>query len=217
MSPDDDTSHGPLVTLTGTLEIDRLPSGKRFQGTWLLRPDSPPLLLSYRPIEEHLDLAGQHVIVTGRHHTPSPEVQQVNARHFTLETLTPHPDTELEDSARKPSLPPAPLLQPSDDLGAMHGRWVHVQGTALEGTPLPSSTFYRAPIALIDGSTTLLLTLNEREHSARWLPLVGQEVTVLGKLWIEETPPSHLSGPNLICAGHVIQCGSKEPETPSDP
>ena len=205
MEPSYEPSYSEPVTLTGVLEVDRLPSGKRFQGTWLLRDHASPLLLSYRPIEEHLHLVGKRVVVTGRHKTLSPNVQQVSADHFELATLTIHPEEKAPSMESTSSIPPAPLLEPESDLSAMHGRWVHVQGVALDATH-DTSSFFTVPLQLSDGTTVLLLTLNDTEYSSSWQPLLGQDVTVLGKLWIVSGEEAQLSGPHHICAGHVTAC-----------
>jgi hypothetical protein len=59
--PDDETSvpdleptYGPDMECEGRYEVDPIPGGKRFQGSWLILDDGTRYVLSYRPHPDHM-------------------------------------------------------------------------------------------------------------------------------------------------------------------
>ncbi|CAN0342949.1 unnamed protein product, partial [Laminaria digitata] len=132
--------------------IDRIPGGKRFQGSWLLLPGGRALLLSYRPIPEHFDLVGKRVVATGRHYSNPPHIQQISADHFELHAIKPAPG--VSPITPKPDTLPIPdRVRDASEFRAMLGRWVQVTGTLRGPAPEQDGGFWiDIQLAMEDGT-----------------------------------------------------------------
>ncbi len=205
-------SYSEPVTLTGILDMDRLPSGKRFQGTWLITDtNQPPLLLSYRPIKEYFHLIGHAVTVTGRHKTLSPNVQQVDAHHFDADSITPTHQDQLT-TAHLDALPPAPLIDPTQGISQWNHRWVHIHGTP-QALEQENNSIFKDVTLTTTSKVSFTLSLNQAEYKQHWLPLVGKQSTILGKLITTDDPKVFiLSGPHLMCEGSLNACPTPSPK-----
>ncbi len=193
---------GPEVTLEGTLEMARLPSGKRFQPTYLIKPDGKILLFSYRPMPEHFHLVGQKVSVTGRHKVFHENVQSVGGDHFTLETIEPIdrniPIPELDAPPRTPLL--TTLEQGKEKLDK---RWVHVHGT-FKGAKKTDGSWLEVSFVMKAGGT-LFITLANSTYEREWKAHEGKKVTVTGELYFDGAK-ALLTTPVHLCEGHQVQC-----------
>ena len=68
--------------VSGVIEIDPQPGGKKFQGVWLVQDDTSKLLLAYRPYGWLKAFEGETVRVSGERYQP--EGQSIGADHFRV-------------------------------------------------------------------------------------------------------------------------------------
>ena len=89
---------------------------------------------------------------------------------------------------------------------ARDGRWARVVATLREVVPRPDDGTFEARLALGDGSRATV----ERAmlgNLDRWKPLVGREVTVVGRLRVVSPKTILVEDRTAICAGRVERCG----------
>ncbi len=79
-----------MLTFRATLEIDKEPGGKRFQGVWLVREDGERWVVDYRARDHWKPFEGATVEAVGR--TWSPQGQAISATHFRVHSLRVKPD-----------------------------------------------------------------------------------------------------------------------------
>lgn len=88
MSPPPPIEHhdAPRDSFVATLEIDAEPSGKRFQGVWLVH-GGERWVVDYRARELWAPFEGLEVRVTGETWTPDPRAQAIDKQHFKVARL----------------------------------------------------------------------------------------------------------------------------------
>lgn len=191
--------------MEGFLDMERLASGKRFQGTWIHLDAGEPLLLSYRPVPEYFGFVERRVVFTGERYEP--RGQAVGAQHFRIATIELAPGETPYDPVPA-TLPKPPVLRDRASLRARHGRWVQVVGTLMPGKALPkdgSLETMETSIRLQDGS--LVMSRTAKSYYERdWRALEGQVVTSLGKLHIDHGA-LRLGYASSVCPGEVDGCG----------
>jgi len=72
-------------TLDVEVSIDKAPSGKKFQGVWLVQEDGSRWIVSYRSTPLWRIYDATRVTVTGE--TYEPDGQSIDAAHFRVDTL----------------------------------------------------------------------------------------------------------------------------------
>jgi len=205
--PRTETTYGEECVLEGRYEVDALPGGKRFQGTWLVLEDGRRFVLSYRPDPKRFGFIHKRVRVRGRPYQPGVDTQHISADHFQVMTMdlapgeTPWPEPPL-------TIPAPPLVQRGDQLAAAP-RWVSVAGRLVSVEKVPDEYFGRAMVRLDDDTAVIVepVTLSE------WDIHIGQVVTVTGPLrrrGEDEEPrgyPYELGRPHAVCPGIRPGCG----------
>lgn len=196
-------TYGEQVTLEGFYDVDRVASGKRFQGSWLILDDGSKLLLSYRPQPQYLAWIERRVQVTGRPYTPGYNTQHVSADHFELESMALLEGETARDPA--PSAVPAPprATNPAE-LEARVGRWVEIYGV-LSDVAEEDTYFVQGRVTLADGTVV-------KVHGAKsqWTEHDGKAVTVTAKL-VHGDGDFDLAFSNAVCPGDVPECGVSRP------
>jgi hypothetical protein len=187
------------------LDMDRLEGGKRFQGTWLEKPNGERLLVSYRLVPEYFRFVEKRVLVTGDPYRPGAHEQHIDATHFTVKSIDLAPGETPYDPPPQ-ELPPPPLVTKRAELETRLDRWIEVQGNLRSAGKHADDDWCDAIITLPD-TTELTTQIYFTEMESTWKPLVGQPVTVLGKLFREDGKLK-LSGP-AICPGTTRGCGMK--------
>jgi len=76
----------PAQSLSVKVAIDAEPSGKKFQGVWLVRDDGERWLVAYRPLPLWKIYEGVAVNITGAVYQP--DGQSISATHFRVDTLS---------------------------------------------------------------------------------------------------------------------------------
>lgn len=161
-------------------EVDRVPGGKRFQGSWLLLGSGERLLLSYRPLPGYFHLLGKRVIATGRHKTHAPHEQQIGADHFELSSMEAAPG-EAPITPKPVQLPSPPHVKTRAEFRAHFGRWVRIHPTFTGlATPQEDSRWLRLGLKLEDGSALEVHT-STSDYEKSWRPLAGKQLTLLGE------------------------------------
>ncbi len=188
-----------------TVEIDRVPGGKRFQGTWLIRDDGRIHVVSYRPKPEWFGFVGKRVMVAAVDNNPPAHAQQIGADHVAVI------DIKLVDNVPAPSpalstLPAAPWVATADALAKLEHRWVSV---AVLAPPQPTACDGWCDVALtLDGGGGIVTT---RESASTWERSfkghVGELVTVVGRVSLEAGKP--FIGTAAVCPGRVETCGAR--------
>jgi len=185
-------------SVEGTLEIDRVAGGKRFQGTWLLRDDGGDYVLSYRPDPELFRFVGKRVFAIGQPYRPGPEEQHVEAQHFKLITMVLAPgETPWEPAPTE--LPPPPRVGTAAGLAAMARRWVVAEGTLTdEWTPDEVGGSGTARLRLDNGEVSV--TVTETAWRDVWAPLIGKEVDVTARVHLTDADKLALGSANTIAS-----------------
>jgi hypothetical protein len=202
------------VTFEARLDIDRLAGGKRFQGTVLYLDSGQVLVAAYRPIPRYFEFVDKRVVVTGRHYMPSPDVQHVSGLHFSIESIKLAPG-ETPYDPKPVELPTPASVRRGDQLEPLHRRWVQLFARLDAGRLKPDDYWSDVVLKLADG-VPVSATVYQTSFKNKWKPLIGREVTVIGKLAVEGPEGQRryaLQGPLSICRGKVPRCGM-EPVAP---
>ena len=179
--PDLESDVGKTIHLEGRYEVDPIPGGKRFQGTWLVLDDGSRYLISYRPVPDHFCFLDKRVRVQGKPYLPGRDVQHMGATHLAVESIDlaagevpyAHPPTEL---------PLPPLVQSRHDLSALDGQWARIVGVVSAVRDDPDGPLGLAYIRLADGCE--LLARNALR--SRWESHIGKSVKVTSRIrWLE--------------------------------
>ncbi len=199
-----------IVRFEARLDMERLPAGKRFQGTILYREGRSDLVVSYRPMEEYFRFVDKRVVVEGYHYSNPPHVQQIMADHFAITAVELAPGETPRDPIPT-TLPVPPWVRTGPEVAARAQRWAQCAGTLTEARKNPDDDWCKARLTLADG-TQLEATLYISTLKAEWEPLVGRAVTVLGR--IGEAPIDGVwpfASPTAVCEGEVSGCGMPGP------
>jgi hypothetical protein len=165
------------VRLEGRYEVDPVPGGKRFQGSWLVLDDGSRYVIAYRPVAAHFAFIDKRVVIHGRPYMPGADTQHMGAQHLQVDTIElAEGETPYTSPPAEPPLPP--LARSIADLSPRRGRWVRVVGRLETVEDDPDSYLGLAVLRLADGS----------QLRARYVPkaafrrYVGQMVTVISRL-----------------------------------
>lgn len=208
--PDIEPAYGPVMQCEGRFEIDPIPGGKRFQGSWLVLDNGKRYVVSYRPVAKYFPFVDKRVYVTGRPYTPGRDTQHMMAEHFQVDTMelvpgeTPYAETPVE-------CPAPPLLHTVDEITACDGRWGQVVGQLLALEDDPDTYFNIAHLQLEDGTIIIARYASEQ----MWKPYIGSTITVMSRIEVitSETAPAEgkcrvaLIGWYALCPGTVERCG----------
>ena len=203
--PDIEPTYGPNIRCEGRYEIDPIPGGKRFQGSWLVLDDGTRYVLSYRPTPEYFRFVDKRVQVTGRSYTPGRDTQHIHAKHFQLQNIELAPgETPRTDNLDQ--VPAPPLLYTMDEIRKRVGTWGQVVGelTALEDDV--NTHFETAYLKLKDA--TKIAARYAAAHL--WRPYMHKLITVMSRIeTVEESGHRKviLSGWYALCSGVVNRCG----------
>ena len=195
----------PTPGFEALLDIDRLESAKRFQGTWLEKPNGERLLVSYEPVTDYFRFVERRVVVTGETFMPEPYTQHVDATHIKVTSIR-LADGETPHDPEPQSLPPPSLARTKAELTARIGRWVEVQAVLRSATKHADDDWCDA-VLLLDDGTELASSMYVTDLETTWKPLVGQRVTAMGKLKMQDG--LQLLGPPALCPGEKHGCGMK--------
>ncbi|MBN2433125.1 MAG: hypothetical protein JXQ27_16760 [Acidobacteria bacterium] len=202
-----ETRTGEECELEGRYEVDALPAGKRFQGTWLVLDDGRRFVLSYRPDPERFEFLDKRVRVRGRPYQPGSDTQHIRARHLQVTSIALAPgETAWPEPPR--TIPAPPLVRRKAELDVAP-RWVSLVGRLATAEEVPDEFFGRAVMQMEDETRVVVepITVNE------WQAFVGQVITVTGPLrrrGEDEGPGGflfELGRPHVICAGVRPGCG----------
>ncbi len=211
--PDLEPTFGPEMQCEGRYEVDPIPGGKRFQGTWLVLDDGTRYVLGYRPVPEYYALVDKRVIVTGCPYNLGRDTQHILASHFQVTSMglapgeTPYAEPPTE-------LPAPPLLRTEDDVYARGGRWGQVVGRLIALEDDPDTYFNNAQLQLEDG----VIIVARYAAEGQWKPYIGSLITVMSRI---EVIPSNavsaddkcrvvLSGWYAVCPGVENRCGMQD-------
>jgi hypothetical protein len=182
--PDDETSvpdleptYGPDMECEGRYEVDPIPGGKRFQGSWLILDDGTRYVLSYRPHPDHYRFVDKRVRVMGRPYTPGRDTQHMLAKHFQIISIALAPG-EIPYAEPPTTLPSPPLLRTERELNARAGQWAQVVGRLIALEDDPDSHFHTACIELEDGGKITALYAAK----GQWEPYLGSTITVTSRI-----------------------------------
>ncbi|GIW72287.1 MAG: hypothetical protein KatS3mg102_1829 [Planctomycetota bacterium] len=188
----------------GRLEIDPVPGGKHFQGTWLVLDGGERLVIDYRPVPEYFRYLERRVVVRGRTWWPPPEVQHIGARHLEVHEIAPAPGEQpLEPPPAE--LPAPPHVTDAAGARARLGRWAQVVGT-LELLPAERDNpwWRRAALTLADGTRIEVESAPAPEAER----LAGGLVTAVGRLRADpQTGQPRMEHARALCPGHAARCG----------
>ncbi len=202
---DVEPTYGETVTWTATLDMDRFPGGKRFQGVWLHPEGSDrAYVLSYRAGETWFPFVEKKVVVTGRPWWPGRDTQHIGADHFEVTTID-LAEGELPWDPVPTQVPEPPTATSAAAVAERGlGHWVRVIATleALEPDP-------RWPPAVLRLSDKTALRL-EAVRGADAKPLLGQTVTAMARIGRDERGELVLAAPVAICAGDTARCAMEE-------
>jgi hypothetical protein len=192
--PDEDPVPAPqgVETFTGRLEIDPVPQGKRFQGTWLHTDDGDSFVMGYRPVEEYYPFVGRRVVVHGEQVFHPPEVQQISARHLRVDSIELAPGEEPREVIDG-LLPAPPVVEDIAGLAEFQSRWVQLVGEL--SLPEEGDAF----LTLAEGSLVRLRYSRRSDLEGHQ----GQLTTVVG---IVENPET-LTAIVAACPGRAERCG----------
>jgi hypothetical protein len=184
-----------------------VPGGKRLQAATIVLPDRTRLVRAYRPVPEELAFVDRRVVAVGRvfRDAGAPaELQQVRAPHFRPERIALAPGEAPQPLGVPPELPAPPVVATGAELDARDDRFVQAWGRLTALTPHDEDPRWaNAALALGDGAEVRVRAVAR----ARWAPLLGGEVTVVGRAGQAEAgAPRTLAGRTTICAGHVPRC-----------
>lgn len=200
--------NGERVVVEGLYDVDRL-GGKGGNLTWIILADGTRISRAYGAVPKELGLIEKQVRAIGRITAgpPDSKLQALMAPHLQVESIA------LSSGAPEPiaALPAPPLASAAPGLAARVDRWVSIAGTLdrLEPPTSASSGRVDAILRLADGA----LVRVEGAVEARYKPLVGKPVTVLGHLSMEKGSPGAyaidlvIRGKNAVCAGVEARCG----------
>jgi hypothetical protein len=209
-TPDVEPSYGPVTRFEGRYEVDPIPGGKRFQGTWLVQEDGVRYVMSYRPVPEYFPYADKRVIVIGRPYQPGRDTQHMLAAHLQVLSIELAPG-EISDTDIPTELPAPPLLRTAEDVFMRDGKWGQIVGRLVALEDDPDTDFSTAYIQLEDGTH---LTARYAAPS-QWQSYLGSTLTVMSRI---EVVASHqnsadakrkvvLTGWYAVCPGVVDRCG----------
>lgn len=208
--PDLEPTFGPVMHCEGRYEVDPIPGGKRFQGSWLVLDDGKRYVLGYRPITEYYPFVDKRVIITGRPYSPGRDTQHVLASHFQVASMELAPG-EVPYAESPTKLPAPPLLRTADAIYARDGRWGQVVGRLIALEDDPDSYFNNAQLQLQGG--TIIVARYAAE--GLWRPYIGSTITVMSRVEVMATEVvsadgkcgAVLTGWYAICPGVVERCG----------
>lgn len=202
---DVEPTYGAPVTVSGRIDVDRFPGGKRFQGVWLHGAGGGgSYVLAYRPVERLLPFVDKRVVVTGRPWWPGRDVQHIMADHFEV-TEVALADDELPWDPVPTEVPEPPTAASTAALAERGvGRWVRVVATleAIEA----GQRWPPAVLRLSDQSTLQVEAVRAGDAE----PLLGQTVTAMGQVGQSPAGELMLVAPVAICPGDAARCGMEE-------
>lgn len=218
--------YGERETFTAVYRVDPIPSGNKLQPVVLVREDGEVWIRAYRPVPGEYRFADKRVVVTGRPYWPGPGVAHLGGTHVEVEKIELAPG-ETPREGPHDVLPPPPEATTVAAVAARAGLWVRVHGTlagVVEGEPGGAGA---AEIALADGARIRAEGVTALDLP-RWKALVGQEVTVVGRVRPRGDEPNDpndpvdtagaapakpwsLWGTLAICPGRVSRCGMEAP------
>ena len=192
----------PVQIYEGRFDIDRLPQGKRFQGSWLQLDSGDRLVLSYRPMPEHFALVGKRVVLEGRPYSPGG--QRIGGRHVRVESIRlAEGETALAEAPT--SLPVPRRFASKAELGVRVGRWVQVFATLVgEREGAADGDWRTLEFRLDDGEIIVTVEASWVVDKA-YRPHFGERVSLLGKVYEREGVLG--LGPVEACLGEVLGCG----------
>jgi hypothetical protein len=199
---DDEPGEGEVYE--GRLEIDPVPGGKRFQGTFVVLDEGDPIMLSYRPVEEYFAFVERRVVIRGEFMERQPShVQQVSAPHFRVESIE-LADGEEPIEPTPEELPAPPVVEDVSALEERAGRWAQIVGTLGAIEDGPGRWANHSTLTLAD-DTEVPLESMARGPSAG---LDGEFVTIVGRVSRSEDEPHLRVGRVVaICPGRASRCG----------
>jgi hypothetical protein len=208
---DTENHYAAPITGEGRIEIDPVPGGKLFQGTWLVTSGTR-YVLGYRPMPELLKYVNKRVAFSGRPYRPGRDVQHIMAEHLALDHVT-FAAGETPWAEEPTDVPPPPAVRSRKDAEAS-GSWVRVVAV-LEAVG-DGEYWVKARLRFEDGSTIDAPSVRKEE----WAPLAKKLCSVVGQVRPEHEPDAlALSppppGPKVlfavaICEGDVERCGMSE-------
>ena len=208
--PDLEPTYEPVMQCEGYYEVDPIPGGKRFQGSWLVLDDGQRYLLSYRPLPKYFRYVDKRVSVTGRPYMPGRDTQHIMATHFQVDSIKLAPG-EVPYTEIPAQLPAPPLLRTVREICGRAGRWGQVVGRLVALEDDPNTHFYNAHLVLEDG--TLIIARHAAE--SLWRSYLGSTITVISRVEVKSSDTvsavdrceALLIGWYALCSGVVNRCG----------
>ncbi len=217
-----ETSYGETVSFEALYSVEPVAGGKRFQGSWLTRPDGSRLIASYRPQPEYFAYQGKRVVVTGRPVHHGPNVQQIAASHFDVKSMelakseTPYATKPTAILApplvdgraaleKQLSAPTAPAnlgeMKPSKSLEPATG-WVRLAGRLRKIEP--DEHDYMGTVTVVFGDGTLVV--GNDVVIAPFKPLLGKLITVTTRDVVHSDAGWRFGGQHKLCPGAAARC-----------
>jgi hypothetical protein len=188
-------------TFEAILDMDRLESGKGFQGTWLVTPNER-IVVAYDPVPDYYRYVEKRVVVTGERYMPGRYEQHIMAPHFRLGTIA----LAAGEVAGADELPIPPLATGLSELEARVGKWVEIRAT-VESIAEPKDGAWWDGRVRIDDGTIVATTVYVEEAKTTWAPLVGGRATLLGRVARDEG--ALRLQPFALCPGEARGCGMR--------
>jgi hypothetical protein len=212
-SPELEPVFEPVIQCEARYEVDPIPGGKRFQGSWLVLDDGTRYVLSYRPVPEHYRYVDKRVIVTGRPYRPGRDTQHILATHFEVTSMELAPG-EIPYTEIPTELPAPPLLRTAEEVYARDGRWGQIVGRLMALEDDPDTQFHNALLQLGD-CTFIVARYAALDY---WKPYMGTTMTVMSRIAVISSPAvsvdgncgAVLTGWYALCPGEVKRCGMQD-------
>jgi hypothetical protein len=216
-APEDETNgldleptYEPVMQCEGRYEVDPIPGGKRFQGSWLVLDDGTRYVLSYRPNPDYFLFVDKRVRVTGRPYTPGRDTQHMLAAHFQIISIELAPG-EIQYADPPSQLPAPPILRTLDEIRMRVGRWGQVVGHLIALQDEEDTHFKIAHLELEDGIRIIARNAAERQ----WKPYLGSIITIVSRIEMSSSGGAStddenaviLTGWYAICPGETNYCG----------
>ncbi|MFN3199886.1 MAG: hypothetical protein ACE366_15930 [Bradymonadia bacterium] len=200
-------TYGKRMTFVADYEVTPLPGGKRFQPVLLHRESGlSPFIRSYRPVPEEFKFANRRVEVTGRPYTPSPMTQHVTGEHFEVESITLVPWQTPNESVD--GIPTPFTVMSAHQIGLRLGRWSRYEGT-LKSVDVSPEGEVTARMHMAEDNAEIIIGPVTRgpKRVEKWRPLIGQQVTLIGRARADEGGQLRVPGNVAMCKGKDLRCG----------
>ncbi|MEE2786066.1 MAG: hypothetical protein VX589_01930 [Myxococcota bacterium] len=176
----------------------------RLQPVRLVRTDGTHWIRGYRLIPREFPYIGRWVKVWGTVYQPSVGVPTpVSAPHIRLKKMI--PVGTLPVARAGAPFPALPAVRGIADFSGPRRRWVSLHGSLESFTRTAKDR--TALLRLRDGTGIALAVPPWQDFDKTWLPLSGDEVTVMAEVSVSSGRRIDIIRVGGICAGEVGRCG----------